>query len=76
LFAAILLALVPSRARAAGEPTTETHVKCPDCAEFVLKEGRVCKHCGYRLVPQVPAAAGHAAKSDHGAVKSAPGALQ
>lgn len=23
-----------------------THKKCPDCAEFVLIEARVCKHCG------------------------------
>lgn len=37
--------------QAAG-PTPDTHVKCPDCAELVLKEARVCKHCGCRLVPQ------------------------
>lgn len=29
-----------------------THTKCPDCAELVLKEAKVCKHCGCRLVPQ------------------------
>ena len=23
--------------------------KCPDCAEFVRMEARVCKHCGYRF---------------------------
>lgn len=33
-------------------PTAETHVKCPDCAELVRKEAKVCKHCGCRLVPQ------------------------
>ncbi len=33
-------------------PTPETHVKCPDCAELVRREARVCKHCGCRLVPQ------------------------
>ncbi len=32
--------------------TPQTHVKCPDCKEFVLKEASVCKHCGCRLVPQ------------------------
>ena len=32
-------------------PTPETHVKCPDCKELVLKEASVCKHCGCRLVP-------------------------
>lgn len=37
-------------------PTPETHVKCPDCAELVRAEARICKHCGCKLVPQVPAA--------------------
>lgn len=35
-----------------GEPTYETHVKCPDCAEIIKKEAKVCKHCGCKLVPQ------------------------
>ena len=29
-----------------------THKKCPDCAEYVLIEARVCKHCGFRFEPQ------------------------
>ena len=29
--------------------TPETHVPCPDCAELIRKEARVCKHCGARL---------------------------
>ena len=33
-------------------PTPETHVMCPDCRELVLKDARVCKHCGCKLVPQ------------------------
>ena len=33
-------------------PTPETHSRCPDCKELVLKEARVCKHCGCKLVPQ------------------------
>ena len=33
------------------KPTPETHVKCPDCRELVLREARVCKHCGCKLVP-------------------------
>lgn len=48
-----LIALIWS---ASGSPTSapspSTHVKCPDCREFVLKEARVCKHCGCRLTPQ------------------------
>ena len=29
----------------------DTHVKCPDCAELVLADARVCKHCGCKLIP-------------------------
>lgn len=36
---------------ATSSPATETHVKCPDCAELVLRAAKVCKHCGCRLVP-------------------------
>ena len=25
--------------------------KCPDCAETVLADARVCRHCGYRFAP-------------------------
>lgn len=32
-------------------PSYATHVKCPDCAELVLREARVCKHCGCKLIP-------------------------
>lgn len=33
-------------------PTPETHVKCPDCAELIKREARICKHCGCKLIPQ------------------------
>lgn len=33
-------------------PNEDTHVKCPDCREFVLRDARKCKHCGTALVPQ------------------------
>lgn len=42
-------ALIPA---GSGEPTPETHVRCPDCAELVRREARKCKHCGCALVPQ------------------------
>lgn len=29
-----------------------THLRCPDCRELILKDAKVCKHCGCRLVPQ------------------------
>jgi len=35
-----------------GEPSPDTHVRCPDCAELVRREARKCKHCGCALVPQ------------------------
>jgi len=38
-------------------PTPETHVRCPDCAELVLKQAKVCKHCHCKLVPQLEGAA-------------------
>jgi hypothetical protein len=25
------------------------YTKCPDCAEAILREAKVCKHCGRRL---------------------------
>lgn len=34
------------------KPTPDTHVKCPDCAEIIKREARVCKHCGCKLIPQ------------------------
>lgn len=30
-------------------PNSTTHRKCPDCAEFVLRDAKVCKHCGRKL---------------------------
>lgn len=54
VIAVIIVALIPSIGPAPGQlaaPTPDTHVKCPDCAELVLAEARVCKHCGCRLVP-------------------------
>lgn len=33
-------------------PTPQTHVKCPDCRELVLRDARKCKHCGCSLIPQ------------------------
>lgn len=51
-FALIAVGFMPSLKTMPGAPTPATHVKCPDCAELVLNEARVCKHCGCRLVPQ------------------------
>jgi hypothetical protein len=39
------------QAAIAGAPSPLTHVKCPDCAELVLADAKVCKHCGAKLIP-------------------------
>lgn len=43
-----------SRARdeAAARDVDLERVKCPECAELVLREARKCKHCGATLTPQ------------------------
>lgn len=53
LLAAIFLAIVKdlSGGAAAAGPSDQTHVKCPVCAEFVLPEAKVCKHCAAPLTP-------------------------
>ena len=51
LLVAVLGNLKEQAARAASEPGSKTHVRCPKCAEWVLPEATVCKHCGAALVP-------------------------
>lgn len=48
----LIVAALPSTVTGIAPPTPETHVKCPDCREFVLRDAKVCKHCGCKLVPQ------------------------
>ncbi|MCG7328031.1 hypothetical protein [Achromobacter sp. ACRQX] len=51
LLAGIFLLVSANLATKAERPNPSTHVKCPDCAELVLAEAKVCKHCGCKLVP-------------------------
>lgn len=53
----LCLALGPLKtsAETPGMPSPDTHVKCPDCRELVLRDARVCKHCGAKLIPVEPA---------------------
>lgn len=48
IFAIAVDNLKDKRAR----PSPDTHVKCPDCRELVLKDAKRCKHCGVSLIPQ------------------------
>lgn len=50
--AALVWAVSGSSRDKPGAPTPATHVKCPDCAELIKREARVCKHCGCKLIPQ------------------------
>lgn len=45
----LVVAALPSLKRDPNAPTARTHVKCPDCAELIRIEARVCKHCGCKL---------------------------
>jgi len=56
VIALILVAVLPSQKlppRDPHAPSPDTHVRCPDCREFVYKDARKCKHCGIKLVPVV-----------------------
>jgi hypothetical protein len=33
-------------------PSPETHIRCPECRELVIRDARKCKHCGCALIPQ------------------------
>lgn len=54
LLAAIFLAVTKNHSEQIGSverPSELTHVKCNQCAEFVLPEAVKCKHCGAVLSP-------------------------
>ena len=51
-FAFVGLVIDFIRTKVASTPSPETHVKCPDCREFVMRDARKCKHCGCKLIPQ------------------------
>ena len=49
LVAAVVIAIARRGSREVANVPNHTQKKCPDCAEFVRAEARVCKHCGYRF---------------------------
>lgn len=44
-------------------PSEKTHVRCPRCAEFVLPQATVCKHCSATLTPDTQYVARQAQKA-------------
>jgi hypothetical protein len=52
LLAGLLVLVLANLKDEENKPSFSSHVKCPDCRELVLKEARVCKHCGCKLIPQ------------------------
>ena len=51
LFVAVSKDLSKIATNAGSTPGVSTHRKCPACAEWVLPEAAVCKHCGAQLTP-------------------------
>ena len=43
-----------AESRSYPPPSVEPTKKCPDCAETILRDAHVCKHCGYRFGPASP----------------------
>lgn len=50
LIALLAVAIFPSLKEPA--PSPRTHARCRECKEYVLKNARVCKHCGYKLIKE------------------------
>jgi hypothetical protein len=60
ILAALVLLVLPTKP---GEGNKEKYRKCPQCADTVLAEAKICKHCrselpellsGHADVPRVP----------------------
>jgi hypothetical protein len=52
LIALVAVLVMPNLKKDPNAPSPDTHNRCPECKELVLKEARVCKHCGARLIPE------------------------
>jgi hypothetical protein len=50
-FIFVLIAADLSKQATSTTPGSNSHVRCPACAEWVLPEASVCKHCGAHLTP-------------------------
>lgn len=45
-------------------PSEKTHVHCPKCAEYVLPQASICKHCGTAITPDLQHATRQAEKTN------------
>ena len=54
LLCGLLLLIIGKKSdpNAPTAPSPDTHIKCPDCRELIIKDARICKHCGCKLLPQ------------------------
>jgi hypothetical protein len=50
LFALVAVLIMPTKKINPLAISLKTHIHCPDCKEFVLKEATICKHCGCKFV--------------------------
>lgn len=53
LIAAIAMPALGDPRPVSGLQPDAERVKCPHCAEQILREAKVCKHCGRDVEPQV-----------------------
>ncbi|WMD21538.1 hypothetical protein RAS12_03965 [Achromobacter seleniivolatilans] len=44
--AGIFLMVIADRSPHARQPILPTHIECPKCGGRVLRDARVCRHCG------------------------------
>lgn len=52
LLCGLLLLIIGKRADETPPAIEDQRIKCPECAELILKEAKKCKHCGSVLTPE------------------------
>ncbi|MBB1594383.1 hypothetical protein [Achromobacter sp. UMC46] len=44
--AGIFLMVIDNRSPRAGQPVVAAHIDCPGCGKRILRDARICRHCG------------------------------